>query len=38
MRNGSDPTLRALADKQSVVVKRHFDLALQHLDGTYTPR
>ena len=38
MRSGSDPTLRALADKQAVVVKRHFDLALQHLDGTYTPR
>ena len=38
MRNGSDPTLRALADKQSVVVKRHFDLALQRLDGTYTSR
>jgi predicted outer membrane protein len=38
MRNGSDPTLRALADRQATVVKRHFDLALQHLDGTYVPR
>jgi predicted outer membrane protein len=38
MANGSDTTLRALADKQAVVVKRHFDLALQHLDGTYSPK
>jgi len=38
MRNGSDRTLRALADQQSTVVRRHLDLALQHLDGTYSPR
>jgi predicted outer membrane protein len=38
MRNGADPTLRALADRQSIAVHRHLDLALQHLDGTYSPR
>jgi len=38
MRNGGDQTLRALADQQATVVKRHLDLALQHLDGTYAPR
>ena len=35
MRNGTDPALRALADRQSTVVQRHLDLAMQHLDGTY---
>ena len=34
-RNGADPTLRALADKQSTVVQRHLNLAMQHLDGTF---